>query len=356
MQKRNEATMTDPSMIDFRIHAIAAGSDDGGRVLFQRMLSALIAVEYTTATDIRPDPGDWGIDVMVGSLADSIMIWQAKYFYEKIGDSQKRQIRDSFASAMKHAKANKYRVDAWTLCVACELSAPEKKWWDKKVKEWTKIFPDVQFDLWDVPRLRRKLMSPDASDVLEEFYGPGKQVALLQKPQNAAVEHAPLAPRAETPEYKEALFVKQMEIAGITELDAQRYAYFNADLLIRDVAARAIPTQLAAVDEVDATLQNAWELTVTDPATAPNADDYEGSARTFYASVMRQAGATKAPDVLPLRPMHTSGLMHRIVDDSRAGWVHDWRRVAREHTESGDSTGSRVHQAISSAEEDASRE
>jgi len=70
--------MTEPSMIDFRIHGMAAGSDEGGRVLFQRMLSALIAMEYKTATDIRPDPGDWGIDVMVGSLADSIMIWQSK--------------------------------------------------------------------------------------------------------------------------------------------------------------------------------------------------------------------------------------------------------------------------------------
>lgn len=54
--------MTEPSMIEFRLHTFAAGSDEGGRVLFQRMLSALIAVEYKTATDIRPDPGDWRID------------------------------------------------------------------------------------------------------------------------------------------------------------------------------------------------------------------------------------------------------------------------------------------------------
>lgn len=323
-------------MIEFRLHALAAGSDEGGRVLFQRMLSALIAVEYKTATDIRPDPGDWGIDVMVGSLADSIMIWQSKYFYDKIGDSQKQQIRESFDSAMKHAKANGYRVDVWTLCVACELSAPEKKWWDNKVKEWSKAHPDLQFDLWDAPRLRRKLMSPDANAVWEEFFGSSKDAAVLQRSADGQTEPLPLAPRAETPSYKEALFVRQMEVAGIAELDAQRYAYFNADLLVRDVAARAVPAQITAVDEIDATLQSTWELTVADPATAPNAGDYEGSARTLYASVMRQAGATKAPEGLPLRPVHTSGLMHRIVDDTRAGWVHDWRQVAREHAESGD--------------------
>lgn len=325
--------MTEPSMIDFRVHAIAAGSDEGGRVLFQRMLSALIAVEYKTATDIRPDPGDWGIDVMVGSLSESIMIWQSKYFYDKIGDSQKKQIRESFDSAMKHAAANGYRVDAWTLCVACELSAPEKKWWDNKVKEWSKLYPDVQFDLWDVPRLRRKLMSPDASAVWEEFYGPSKDAAVLRRTVEAAPQPLPLAPRAETPQYDEALFVKQMEVAGITELDAQRYAFFNADLLVRDVAARAVPAQVAAVDELDAMLQGAWELAAADPATAPHAGDYEGSARRLFASVMRDAGAVKAQQGLPLRPVHTSGLMHRIVDDTRAGWVHDWRDVARAHAE-----------------------
>ena len=328
--------MTEPSMIEFRLHALAAGSDEGGRVLFQRMLSALVAVEYKTATDIRPDPGDWGIDVMVGSLADSIMIWQSKYFYDKIGDSQKQQIRESFDSAMKHATTNGYRVDAWTLCVACEFSAPEKKWWDNKVKAWVKIYPDVQFDLWDAPRLRRKLMSPDANAVWEEFYGPSKDANVLQRSTAGQTEPLPLAPRAETPSYKEALFVRQMEVAGIAELDAQRYAYFNADLLVRDVAARAVPAQIAAVDEIDATLQSTWELTVADPLTAPNTDDYEGSARTLYTSVMRQAGATKAPEGLPLRPVHTSGLMHRIVDDTRAGWVHDWRQVASEHAKSDD--------------------
>lgn len=345
--------MTEPSMIDFRVHVMAAGSDDGGRVLFQRMLSALIAVEYKAATDIRPDPGDWGIDVMVGSLAESIMIWQSKYFYDKIGDSQKKQIRESFDSAMKHAKQNGYRVDAWTLCVACELSAPEKKWWDNKVREWRMAHPDVQFDLWDAPRLRRKLMSPDARAVWEEFYGPGKDAAALQRSAQGPAEPLPLAPRIETPRYDEALFVKQMEVAGITELDAQRYAFFNADLLVRDVAARAVPAQIAAVEELDATLQSAWELAVADPATSPNASDYEGSARKLFVSVMREAGAAKAPHGLPLRSVHTSGLMHRIVDDTRAGWVHDWRDVARQHVKSGEQavTSSSLEDVVEGSEQ-----
>lgn len=321
-------TMTQPSKIDFRIHAIDAGSDDGGRVVFHRMLSALVGVEHLAATDIRADPGDWGIDVMVGSLAESILIWQSKYFYDKIGDSQKKQIRESLASAMTNATTHGYAVDAWTLCVACEISAPEKKWWDTKVREWTKLYPNVQFDLWDAPRLRRKLMSPDAHAVWAEFYGPNKDVLEAQKTGTQPTPAASPLSLDETPTYDGALFVKQMAVAGITEMDAQRHAYFNADLLVRDVTSRSVPGQIAAIAEIDAMLLGSWEDAVVDPATAPTAEDYEPSARRLFSAVMKETKGVIAPVELPLRPVHTRGLMHRIVEDARAGWVHDWREVA----------------------------
>ena len=320
--------MTKPSKIDFRIHAIDAGSDDGGRVVFHRMLSFLVGTEHPTATDIRADPGDWGIDVMVGSLAESILIWQSKYFYDKIGDSQKKQIRESFASAMAHALKHGYKVDAWTLCVACEVSAPEKKWWDSKVREWSKLYPHVQFDLWDAPRLRRKLASPDAHEVWAEFYGPNKDIAEASKAGATTPPAAPPLSLDETPTYQGALFVRQMAVAGITEMDAQRHAYFNADLLVRDITARSVPAQLAAIAEVDATLLGTWEDAIADPATAPNATEYESSARKLFSAVMKETKAIVAPAELPLRVVHTRGLMHRIVEDARAGWVHDWRDIA----------------------------
>jgi hypothetical protein len=32
-----------------------------------------------------------------------------------------------------------------------------------------------------------------------------------------------------------------------------------------------------------------------------------------------------------VRQLHVRGFMHKVVDDGRAGWVHDWKRVAAEH-------------------------
>lgn len=314
------------SQIDFRIHAIRTGSDDGGRTDFHRMLSALVGVTNPTATDVRPDPGDWGIDVFVGNLTERIAIWQSKYFYSGIGDSQKQQIRESFKSAMTNARTHCYEVEAWTLCVACDLSAPEHQWWDRKVREWQKEFPALSIELWDAPRIRRLLMAPEAAHVVLEFY-----------PDNAPPkdDSAPSLPLAvsldEPPSYDGALFVRQLEVAGVHELDGQRRAFFNADLLVRDVCDRAVPAQLAAVREIDTALVGRWEDAVADPATAPDAVDYEVSARRLFSAVMDKTQALAAPPELPVRPVHVRGMMHRIVEHARAGWVHDWRSVAATH-------------------------
>ncbi|WP_019145075.1 hypothetical protein [Aeromicrobium massiliense] len=321
---------TNVSLIDFRVHFLRTGSDEGGRVDFQRMLSALIGQVHPSATEIRPAPGDWGIDILVGSLVDKVSIWQSKYFYTDIGDSQKAQIRDSFASAMKNAAKEGYTVETWVLCVACELSAPERKWWDGKKRGWERDNPGLNIELWDAPVLRRKLLAPESAGVAQAFYPgygppPSSSVSTMTVP--------PVAPAAEAPRYESALFVRQLTTAGIYELDGQRAAYFNADLVVRDVEARAVPAELAAVEEIDQTLVGLWEDSVADPESSPTVENYENSARKLYSTVMSKTLDHAPPTTLPVGKVHLRGFMHRVVEDSRAGWVHDWRDVARQHAE-----------------------
>jgi hypothetical protein len=57
------------------------------------------------------------IDVLVGDLHGRVTIWQAKYFIRGIGRAQTKQIRESFASAIKAADANGYTVARWVLCI-----------------------------------------------------------------------------------------------------------------------------------------------------------------------------------------------------------------------------------------------
>jgi hypothetical protein len=66
--------------IDFKSLISYAGSEDGARPLFQRLIASLLRIKHRDAREIRPNPGDWGIDILVGELSGHCLVWQVKYF------------------------------------------------------------------------------------------------------------------------------------------------------------------------------------------------------------------------------------------------------------------------------------
>jgi len=73
--------------------------------------------------------GDWGLDVIVGEIDEVISVWQAKFFIDGVGDTQKAQIRESLAQVMKKAEEEGFAVDVWTLCIPIDLDPDALKWW-----------------------------------------------------------------------------------------------------------------------------------------------------------------------------------------------------------------------------------
>lgn len=317
--------MVHASRLDFREHRFRLGTDDAARQDFHRMLTALIHVRYETATEVRANPGDWGIDTFVGSLVDKISIWQSKYFADGIGKSQRDQVRESLQSAMKHARENGYVVENWTLCVPVDLDGPERQWWDGRCRAWKREYPGVVFNLWDAPKLRTLLMSPDAEHVLNEFYGPAR---VWVPPSDAAITITPL-PAEE--DFDGALFVKQLAATGLAEVDSQKVAFFNAEILARDVVNRGVPEEKRALLELDYDVWALWEERSA-PAGELAPDDVKAQGRALLISVMKDVRRLPVPRELPVRPVHSVGMMHRVVETRRAGWVAHWRDIARAHT------------------------
>jgi hypothetical protein len=314
------------SRLNFEEHRFRLGSDDAARVDFHRMLTALIQVQYRAATEVRANPGDWGIDTFVGSLVDKVNIWQSKYFYGGLGKSQQAQVRESLKSAMSHAQKHAYTVETWTLCVPCELDGPERKWWDGRIKAWKRAYPGVVFELWDAPKLRGLLMSPDADHVLHEFYGPSREWTPSEKAPSAAVVPLPAGE-----DYQGALFVAQLAAAGLREINSQKVAFFNAEILARDVVNRGVPEERNALLELDYSVWELWEQHA-ESATAATDIHEETQARDLFRAVMEAVRRLPTPGQLPVRAVHSAGMMHRVVDTRRAGWVSHWRDVAAAHT------------------------
>jgi hypothetical protein len=122
---------------------------------------------------VAANPGDWGIDVVVGDLdGGDVEIFQAKYFYPLVETNHHQQIRDSFKAAISAAAEHGYRVTRWTLCVPSSMDGPTKAWWDrwKKAKS-AESHHGLSVDLWDETTLRRKLLDPRAREIREGYYG-----------------------------------------------------------------------------------------------------------------------------------------------------------------------------------------
>ena len=311
--------------INFAAHQIRAGNISGAREDFQQMLAMLVAAIHPGARLVAPNPGDWGIDVLVGDLAGMVVIWQSKYFWPAVTKHRQHDIRTSFASAVANAEANGYQIRRWVLCVPCSMDGPTALWWDRwRARKHRET--GIVIDLWHETALRKLLISPDADDVRRHYYDPYAPHVPTQ------ARRAPVLalPDGEGHRFDETLFVRQLREAGHVELDAAKREFFNAELLARDIVDKGVSEEIAALTEGDALAHSIWETRFND-AMSRRADP---RLPGLHAGVMRELReADQAfPATLRAGPVHRCGLMHRIVDQARAGWVVHWRDVAQRHT------------------------
>ncbi len=157
-------------MITFAAHQARAGTA-GASEDFEQMLGLLVRATAGDGSLVFANPGDWGIDVLVGDLSGRVTVWQAKYFIRGVARSQQGQITASFDSALKAAAGHGYMLDRWVLCVPASMDGPATQWWQGWKAERERD-NGVTIELWDETRLRELLLRPEAADVRRHYYNP----------------------------------------------------------------------------------------------------------------------------------------------------------------------------------------
>jgi hypothetical protein len=288
----------------------------GARTRFQRLITDVLGVGMPGSSEIAyPGGGDWGIDTYVGELDDVVVVWQSKFFLDW-GVHQQGQIRSSFKQLMKNAEEQGFTVSSWILCVPSTLPPPDQKWWDGFSKRNSKKF-GVRIELMNGVQLRRKLQQPDITWV-RELYFPDvgsvtQPIALKQIEDVGALE--------------DALFVAQLREAGQVETNAAKGFFFAAEAMARDVASRGIGKESDALQEIQLEIHGAWESGFTSQTSSA---DSNGRMDGLVRAVTDEAAAFASSSDLNLKPSHRRGLVHRLVETSKAGWVLHWRALARD--------------------------
>ncbi|MCP4307877.1 MAG: serine/threonine protein kinase [bacterium] len=285
------------------------------------MVTQLVAATTPGVRSVKANPGDWGIDTFVGELDRSgrASVWQSKFFIDGVDDSQKKQIREAFKSAVKAAKEHGYEFDTWILCIPCSMDGPATAWWDRWRKKQTRE-TGVPIVLWDETELRKRILSTEGDRVRLHFYG---------RSPGAAADEREVADVPDENDLDSTLFVRQLTEAGHTEMDSAKREFFNAELIAREVMDKAVPDELKALAAADAGVHAIWEHRFNSACVTTEGRQLP----TLHADVMADIRSEKASLMpqLTANIVHVCGIAHRVVEDRRAGWVRDWRDVASIH-------------------------
>ncbi|MDV5145727.1 serine/threonine protein kinase [Streptomyces sp. SBC-4] len=310
--------------IQFGVHEYRTGSADGARADFEKMVAQLAAATTPNVRMIAANPGDWGVDAFAGDLGGAITVWQSKYFMPVTTTSHSQQIRDSLRHALKAAKEHGHTITIWVLCIPSSMDGPAAKWWDgwkkRKEKEHSLVI-----ELWDETALMRRLQSPEGDQVRRAYYEPyGSAPPTVEEQLRLVLE----VEDEKAVALDSALFVRQMVEAGHVELTAAKRQFFNADLVAREIAHKAVPAEVAALSSADATLHGLWEMQFNECCA-------EDAVPTLHGRVWRDVRDEhdKLPKNLRLELVHSWGLVHRLVDNRKAGWVKHWRQIANDHSD-----------------------
>lgn len=303
--------------INFR-ELIGQGDVEGARKTFEALIVQL-AYQKHQAVGVLARPGDWGIDAFAGRLDGEIAIWQAKFFLDAVDKSQRAQIRESLASALKAANERDHQVRAWTLCLPVDLDPEAQRWWEtwKRKKEREH---DLVIELWGATELEAMLLLPDAAHLARHFFPSSMGASPTQLP-------AKVLPLPTDHGYDDALFVRQLVEADITENESAKRQFFNYEALARDVADKADPTELQTLETLEAEIHAIWETRFA----GASMDSETGKDHDFHSGVMEAIRSHFSADPKSLPPMsvvHHFGTMHRVVENGEAGWVSHFRKIA----------------------------
>jgi hypothetical protein len=299
----------------------------GAREKFERLIARLVKLRFQNAEEIRPNPGDWGIDTYVGKLTSgSISVWQAKYFPDGVDDSQKDQIRQSFEHIIQKSIEKGFKIRVWHLCIPCALSPDETIWWEKWQKERKKE-TRITIKLMAQLTLVTMLSTPDAEALCLEFN-------LKDIPQLLQVvrEERPIEalPDEESRKYDHSIFVLKLYDAGITEIDMPKKEFFNAEIVSREIRDKKDNREIAELDSLYDKIYSMWYTRYIEANQSQNRNE---AIKTIYPSMLR-AIEEKNNELLycqrlPVSFFHKKGFMQQMADLCTIGWTYNYKRLSK---------------------------
>lgn len=301
-------------------------TDDGARAIFAHLVTHCVRSIYPSARQVRPDPGDEGVDTFVGEFDGSIRVYQAKYFRDGISASQQAQIRESWKSCITSAYFKS--IVSWTLCVPIDLSPAEEQWWQRWSKTASK--QGCHFEIWTRSHFESFSLRPELRYAFGHALNREQQhsdyASALEAVRSAVPRTLPIRSLPKSDHLRDAVFVRKLEAAGVRTHRSARTAFYNFELLRHSIEQGGLPSEANALEDLQERILALWE-------TAYNAQPPERLGKEFYSLVLNKVeeednGALAT--ALAAHVMHKAGGLHHWADLCEAGWTADFRAAIQQ--------------------------
>ncbi len=144
-----------------------AGAEDSKQENFSAMCTCLLMRLHPDAKPVEGKGGDEGLDTFVGKFDGELQAFQHKFFLDKIGASQRGQIKASLDQVMRL-----HQVSEWVLMVPKDLTPAEIRWFEGLRDK----YPSMQLDWWGKTKLQELLA---ANQDIASAFQPSKPMLLV---------------------------------------------------------------------------------------------------------------------------------------------------------------------------------
>lgn len=310
--------LPDPSAV---FEALIADTDaQRATERFTLLVADVVGIVHPDVDDVTVDAATWGDGVYVGEFGSGarIRVWQTSFEIARFTPAARAAVEELYENAMLASRRLGYQLKSWTLTLPIDLEQADTKAWHSWVRSKKKS-SKVAIDLWTASRLRRRLLSPE-----------GEAVRRVHLEALASPAVRTLRDLVDAEQYEDTLFVRQLHAARIVETFSAKEAFFNAEILGREVEDKNVPTELDLLREWRIYVRATWEDVFIDACQTTAGDIPPGVLKSVSDSI--HDDRPKYSTRMSASTLHGVGIMHQVVDAGEAGWVRDWREVAKTHT------------------------
>ncbi len=239
--------MIQPHEIDFS-KFIKNWTLEGSRSYFEDFVYEFLRIKHQNVEikKTRPNHGDWGIDAICGDLANFNIIWQCKFFPDKIGDAQKIQIRSSYNTVIKKSKEKQFKIYKWILCIPINFHPEELKWWNKWKKKM-QIRDDIIIDSLILSNFKEKCKDPQFQNLLRYYF---REEDLLKPHPELIEDHI----------NEDSVFINHIKNSDISvNLKDIKKQFFYADYFEKDIEQKESKYEIQQLNTIYDELYVIWE-------------------------------------------------------------------------------------------------